>query len=624
MLRQNDYPSHDDMIQIDWHHAGVWDNPAGRARSSYLGASAAPDTYFDGIDHVVGAGDSLSSYSTYRTIVNNHYINQWSSIIISDAMFDLDLDAMVATVVYTVEVAPGETIANPQDVRLRSAAYEDGLYWSSEPVTNNTFWNHIGRALGTVTTLTVSNSGETQQYVGTFAIDASWNPDNLNVVVFPQRDTATNKKVLQASEACRMHGVSVANVDPVVTSSSVPVDFDTEVTYTGCIDDDVVVTLDKSALPGDWDAEIVVGSNTYPTTTTFPNMTRDQVQPYAIRVIPGTSAALGTVNASAGPATNLSVAKVTSYRVFANTPAILYVNDDNGGASQPAYEAAIADAGHFFVTHDVDAEGDPTLGLMAGFDAVIWNTGQLQYNTIALATQANLVSYLDGGGKLFLSSQGILNSFGTAPNFIRNYLRVLTMLQDRQALACTGTPGDPIGDGLAFTTSGPFLDFADVLTPNTGGVVWLTGHLGDVALHYDSGTFQTVFMTPAFELVPAAEQETIMSRVLGWFFPSTTDVKPAAGAEPIQLALGQNAPNPFNGETSLHFAIPVSGPVSLEVFNVAGRRVAQLVNRTLPAGVHTVTWNGRDTKGSRVASGVYLYRLTAGGKSLTKDMVLMK
>jgi hypothetical protein len=400
------------------------------------------------------------------------------------------------------------------------------------------------------------------------------------------------------------------------------VDFDVQLTYTGCVDDDVVVTLDKSALPGDWDAEIVVGASTFPTSTTFPDMTSGEVQPYTIRVIPGATAALGDLTVETAPASNLALAKTETYRVFANTEAILYVNDDKGGASQPQFEDAIANAGHFFITHDVDTEGTPDVGYMAGFDAILWNTGQLQYDTIELDEQDDLVTYLDGGGKLFVSSHGLLNANGTFPTFIRNYLRVLTMSQDWQALNCTGVADDPIGDGLSFSLSGPFLDFADVITPNTGGVIWLVGHAGDVAVHYDSGTFQTVFMTPAMELVPDGTQDVIIDRVLEWFFPGTTGVTPGAGAEPLRLALLQNAPNPFTGATSLRFAVPRDGRASLEVFNVAGRRVAQLLDRDLPAGHHTATWDGRDASGRRVASGVYLYRLTTGGESLTKEMVL--
>jgi hypothetical protein len=622
MLRLNDYPSHDDMLQIDWHHTGVFDNPAASARATYYGASAAPDTYFDGIDRVLGAGDSTSAYNTYRNIVNNHYNNQWSQLIVRDAMYDLNLDTDVATVTYTVEVAPGETIANPSNVKLRCAAYEDDLFWCCEPRTGNSTWHHIGRALGTESTLTVSTGGQTQQYTGTFAIDASWNLDNVHVVVFPQRDS--NKNVLQSGEACRMFYVTIENLSPTIVSGSAPVDFDVEVTYAGCVDDDVVVTLDKSGLPGDWDAEIVVGQNTFPTTTTFADMTQGEVQAYAIRVIPGASAALGMVSVETAPATNPAAGTTETYGVFANTPAILYVNDDRGGASQPVFESAITNAGHFFLTHDVDTQGEPSGALMSGFDAIVWNTGQLQSLTISTDAQAALVSYLDAGGKLFVTSQGLLNQFGAGPNFIRNYLRVFSFQQDFQALNCTGVGGDPIGDGLSFSLGGPFADLADVIVPHTGGVVWLVGHAGDVALHYDSGTFKTVFMTPALELVPGASRDLIMDRVLEWFFGTPTDVTLEPGTIPAGLSLAQNAPNPFGSATTVRFAVPAEGPVNLEVFDVAGRRVARLVDRVLVAGSHAATWDGRDASGSRVASGVYLYRLTAGGQSTSREMVLRK
>jgi hypothetical protein len=325
-----------------------------------------------------------------------------------------------------------------------------------------------------------------------------------------------------------------------------------------------------------------------------------------------------------GPAANPTVAATKTYGVFANTPAILYVNDDQNGASQALFESAIGNAGHFSFTHDVDTQGEPSASLLAGFDAVVWNTGQFQNNTISTTTQTALVSYLNSGGKLFLTSHGLLNNHGTGTNFILNYLRVAGFQQDEQALTCAGVPGDPIGDGLAFSLSGPFPDFADVITPNTGGVVWLTGHAGNVAVHYDSGTFQTVFMTPALELAPVADRELIMERVLTWFFGTATGVEPSLGAGSGGLRLAQNAPNPFTGTTSIGFALPSKGRVSLEIFDVSGRRVVQLVDRVLPGGSHTIAWDGRDAAGARVASGVYLCRLKAGGESVSKEMVLRK
>jgi flagellar hook assembly protein FlgD len=88
--------------------------------------------------------------------------------------------------------------------------------------------------------------------------------------------------------------------------------------------------------------------------------------------------------------------------------------------------------------------------------------------------------------------------------------------------------------------------------------------------------------------------------------------------------LDQNLPNPFNPLTSIHFVLPTSGRVTLQVFDSAGRHVRTLVNDALPEGSHQAVWNGRDDEGHRVASGIYLYRLDAGAFQQSRKMVLLK
>jgi hypothetical protein len=63
---EQDYPSDDQLTHIDWHIAAPLSNPSSLARGSYYGASAAPDIWFDGSQHVLGAGDSLSAYADYK------------------------------------------------------------------------------------------------------------------------------------------------------------------------------------------------------------------------------------------------------------------------------------------------------------------------------------------------------------------------------------------------------------------------------------------------------------------------------------------------------------------------------------------------------------------------------
>lgn len=88
---------------------------------------------------------------------------------------------------------------------------------------------------------------------------------------------------------------------------------------------------------------------------------------------------------------------------------------------------------------------------------------------------------------------------------------------------------------------------------------------------------------------------------------------------PDNFVLQQNYPNPFNPTTEINFALPTVSQVKLEIFNIEGKRVALLIEDKLSAGEHSITWDG-----SAVASGIYLYKLSAGDFVETKKMVLLK
>lgn len=96
------------------------------------------------------------------------------------------------------------------------------------------------------------------------------------------------------------------------------------------------------------------------------------------------------------------------------------------------------------------------------------------------------------------------------------------------------------------------------------------------------------------------------------------------GGLPDVFGLHHARPNPFNLTTTIKYALPSICNVQMAVFGVDGRRVRQLVMGTVPAGTHQVTWDGRDDRGQQVAAGVYFYRLTAGDRTLTKKMVLIR
>lgn len=93
---------------------------------------------------------------------------------------------------------------------------------------------------------------------------------------------------------------------------------------------------------------------------------------------------------------------------------------------------------------------------------------------------------------------------------------------------------------------------------------------------------------------------------------------------PEGFALEQNYPNPFNPSTTIQYEMGTSGHARIMIYDVLGRHVRTLVNGDMPAGVHRVTWDGRAADGATVASGVYLYRLEAGGAFKVRTMVMLK
>mgnify|MGYP005835037971 CR=1 FL=1 len=101
--------------------------------------------------------------------------------------------------------------------------------------------------------------------------------------------------------------------------------------------------------------------------------------------------------------------------------------------------------------------------------------------------------------------------------------------------------------------------------------------------------------------------------------PDTTGVKWNHPVTPSEFALDQNAPNPFNPTTTIRFSLETLGEIRLAVFNLKGEKVATIAEGVFSAGSHIVGFDGR-----ALASGMYLYRLEAAGKTLQKKMLLLK
>ncbi|MFQ6616358.1 MAG: T9SS type A sorting domain-containing protein, partial [Fidelibacterota bacterium] len=97
---------------------------------------------------------------------------------------------------------------------------------------------------------------------------------------------------------------------------------------------------------------------------------------------------------------------------------------------------------------------------------------------------------------------------------------------------------------------------------------------------------------------------------------------------PEKVALFQNYPNPFNPSTRIRYALPRPGLVSLKVYNLLGQEVVTLVDEWKPGGYHRILWDGTDSRGAPVGTGIYIFRLHTqeprGTTSRTRKMLLLK
>jgi len=117
-----------------------------------------------------------------------------------------------------------------------------------------------------------------------------------------------------------------------------------------------------------------------------------------------------------------------------------------------------------------------------------------------------------------------------------------------------------------------------------------------------------------------AAADQVLNDVWSLRFGGVLATPPAAAAG---SALGPPAPNPTAGNSAVSLRLPAAARVSLVICDVAGRAVRALGERTLPAGVHRLAWDGRTERGAVAAPGLYFYRLRVDGRSLARKVMVL-
>lgn len=304
-------------------------------------------------------------------------------------------------------------------------------------------------------------------------------------------------------------------------------------------------------------------------------------------------------------------------------------------------------AGYFENAVEALGENSETVGMLSNTmknaklsyrNVVVVFSGRKTSNIITDSLGAQLVAFMNMGGQLFITGQNIAEDLKKRESpYAASILRSAWNKNVAIGRTLNGITSDLFGGQLPmFNVSGgngaKNQTSPDELLVDTAqahpSFIWnsKTGTAyGGVWYHEPTTGAKVVFWSFGLEAindsaVGGSSKAQALSAVLN-YLDGVTDVPvyTADAGTPKHFALRSNYPNPFNPVTTIAYSLPKESMVSLTVYDMLGKQVAALVNGKQPAGEYSVAFDA-----SRLASGIYMYRLQSAGFVQTKKMVLLK
>jgi hypothetical protein len=208
--------------------------------------------------------------------------------------------------------------------------------------------------------------------------------------------------------------------------------------------------------------------------------------------------------------------------VFSAIGSILLVDDDAGNAYESWYESALMGANYVYELWNRDSQGSPSPTVMAGYTAVVWFTGDDYSGTLDSTDRSNLGTYLNNGGRLFVTGQDIGYEIHS-DSFYSNYLHATYQTDDTNVYTIVGTTGDAIGDGLTIGISSSDgannQDYPDGIQPVSPATTCFgySGSSYKAGIKVETANYRLVYFGFGFEAINnIGDRTTVMSRVLAW------------------------------------------------------------------------------------------------------------
>jgi hypothetical protein len=502
----------------------VWDDDPGTPGIQ----RGVPHAVIDGTWQITPATSNIST-------IRNHIRTRYNAA--SPCTIDFSALATGETGVHVIGTVAAEQDMLSSNLRLFAALITDTMQYSSPPGSNGeTLFPDVFRDLwpsGSGQAFTLS-AGQTYDINATLVRAAAWNLDDLEVVVWVQDYAAQTVDQAAIAHLSRNYGMETATTSPRQLISDVSggeVPYEVDLTNTGVLNDTYDVNL-EGVFPNGWTHTVEAPGVPADPTHIQVSLASQQTATLTVRVNPSGHPGSADFDVHVTTPSEPLLSATESFRLMSGLD-ILLVDDDEGSNRETWYLNALADIGTNLVYGRWDVSLNPLVAsYLAGIDVVIWFTGDgwLDGTTITAQDQILLGNYLDQGGRLFLSGQGIGADIGADP-FFANYLHGIYRQNYPGHYDLQGIAGDPISEGLSLMISGG--DGASNQTrqhstdPDVSGLAtsvfaWGTppGLGGYPAHKVATDTYRIVYLGFGFEAINSAGlRDVVMQRSLNWLLP---------------------------------------------------------------------------------------------------------
>lgn len=419
-------------------YLGTYEVPEGRARYNYYNMSGTPTLVFNGTHQIVGASVADAQGEQYMDVILSRYFD------LAPVKIDVDFTPGTGATSATVEMY--STTDALTDDWFHLVLIEDDIGGDNTHVMRDMISSQFS----------LTGSGNTATFNETFTLDIGWNPDNLYVIAFVQRQ---NQEVVQTASTYPYPDFSVRAMVPfdqnIIGPSDGTYQSDAVTIMNVGLTETFTIDLVIDEAPPGWTASFTDSGGTGHTTPYDFGLTTDEMTTFHANVTP------------AGPgymryhfvisSTNLAKDLEIPFIFSTDDVDALFVDDDGGYAYESYFQQALEDAGLAYGFWNLSlSKLSPAV---ADISTLIWSIG-LGYPSLDETDRAFLESYLDAGNALFITGQDVGwdlasgQSDNTDQDFYHNYLHANYLSDDVNLYDVEGVNGDPVSDGQVFVIQG--------------------------------------------------------------------------------------------------------------------------------------------------------------------------